>query len=133
MKRLLGLLSWLLLPAEPLHELTHAAVAAPYADTSIKMRGTAASARLAWREGTPRAWVRVAHLAPTILGVLLGVCAVPFLPVIDTTLSTLGDQTALLFGAPGLKPEFRVLVSVSALVNWMVFAWPSHSDRHPFA
>jgi hypothetical protein len=125
-------MSWLLLPAEPLHELTHAAFAAPYADTSFRMRGYAASARLVWREGTPRAWVRVAHLAPTILGVLVGVCAIPFLPVIDAALTTIGNETALLLGASNLKPEVRVLVSVSAMMNWLVYLWPSYSDRHPF-
>jgi hypothetical protein len=133
MKRVLGLLSWLLLPAEPLHELTHAAFAAPYADTSVRMRGSSASARLAWREGTPEAWVRVAHLAPTIIGVLLGVCAIPFLPVIDVALTTIGNQTAIVLGLPSLKPELRVLVSVSAMTNWLVFLWPSYSDRHPFS
>jgi len=132
MKRLLGVFSWLLLPAEPLHELTHALVASPYASVSFRMRGYAASARLAWPADTPRGWVRLAHLAPTLVGVMLGVCAVPFLPVLDALLSTMGTEAAVLLGATEARQEMQVLVSLAALVNWMVFTWPSHSDRHPF-
>lgn len=129
---LLALLGTLLTPAEPLHEATHALVARPFAQTSFEWSGFSAQTRIEWEQGTPVVWVRVAHLAPTIVGVAMGVLSLPFLPLLGEAVERMGAALARLLGAPSAAPELSLLIAVCLLVNWCVYAYPSRGDRYPF-
>ncbi|WP_138798000.1 hypothetical protein [Halostella sp. PRR32] len=129
---LLGLLGTLLTPAEPLHEVTHALFARPFASTSFEWDGASAQTRIDWERGTPVVWVRVTHLAPTIVGVAMGLLSVPFLPLLAGAVRSLGVAVARLLGAPSAASELSLLIAVCLLVNWIVYAYPSRGDRNPF-
>lgn len=129
---LLVLLGTLLTPAEPLHEVTHALFARPFASTSFEWDGASAQTRIDWERGTPLIWVRVTHLAPTIVGVAMGLVSVPFLPLLGGAVERMGAAVARLLGAPSAAPELSLLIAVCLLVNWVVYAYPSRGDRHPF-
>ena len=107
-------------PALVLHELTHAAAAVPFADVSVDLASAHPHAELQWREGTPRAAIRAAHLAPTMLGVV----------VAALTALTAG---AALSGSLPSNPFHALAVGLLVAYNWLLYVWPSASDRRPFA
>ncbi|WP_435360392.1 hypothetical protein [Haloarchaeobius sp. DFWS5] len=131
--RALQVMLVLLVPANPLHELTHVAFARPFASsTSVERSGFAVWANLEWEAGTPVAWIRLAHLAPTLTGVTIACVSAPLLPLYARFVDVVGQATASLVGVPDAAPELSVLVAVSMLVNWLAFTWPSYSDIFPF-
>ncbi|SFR34111.1 hypothetical protein [Halogeometricum limi] len=111
--------TWLTTPSVPLHELTHAAFALPWADVDIELAGADPRVKFDWSASTPTWAVRLAHLAPTLvgLGILLVLVALFGIP----TASTL-EQLAI--------HELGLLVILAA--NWAVFTYPSEADRRPF-
>ena len=115
----MSLRTWLLTPSVPLHELTHAAFALPWADVKVALAGENARVEFDWSETTPTWAVRLAHLAPTLvgLGLLLVLVALFGIP----TASTLAHLAIHELG----------LVVILAL-NWAVFTYPSAADRQPF-
>ena len=67
-------LLWAIMPGIILHEFTHAAVASKWAD--VEMDWEEVAVRMHWRPGTPRWAIAAAHLAPTVVGWLVGVSVV---------------------------------------------------------
>ncbi|WP_226043552.1 hypothetical protein [Natrinema sp. DC36] len=131
MSRLAWLTS-LLVPADLLHEATHMVVAYPFANVGFERTRLGAVSRIEWREGTPILWVRIAHLAPTIAGTIMGLLLVPFLPLLDHTFAQLGEAVAITMGAPEAAPEISLLIALAALINWIQFVCPSYGDLFPF-
>lgn len=106
-------------PALVAHELTHAAAAAPYADARIRLFTTHPHVELHWQRGTPRLAVRVAHLAPTIVGLLCtAVLAVVAAPAFAVALPS--------------NPFNAAALGLLLAYNWWLYCWPSASDRRPF-
>lgn len=133
MFRLFWVVATLLTPASALHELTHLLVAKPFAaETEYQRVGLSERARLVWECGTPTAWVRLAHLAPTLLGVGMALVMLPLLPALEDAVVLVGTALAYQLGMPEAAPELSALVGMGVLVNWVVYAWPSYGDRHPF-
>lgn len=106
-------------PALLAHELTHAVVAQPFAETSIRWRTTTPHVELDWQAGTPRLAVWCAHLAPTILG---GLTAALTLFVVAEVVS---------MGMPS-NPFHTAAVALLVGYNWLLYAFPSREDRRPF-
>lgn len=114
----------LLLPAMPLHELTHAAVGKVVgADVNVGVDDVGAFATFRWPTTATKRDVRLAHLAPTIVGVvigsLLGALAFFTLDVVQA-IGYLSADVVRLFGA------------VYITTNWIVYSWPGPQDRDPF-
>lgn len=108
----------LLTPARPLHEATHMVVARPFA--RVEYDPETIEAVLDWHPQTPVVWVRLAHLAPTLVG----------LSVAWFVLTVL-----VLFRPPiplDFTPETWTVLLVGTVVNWGIYSWPSYKDRHPF-
>jgi len=112
----LTLLAW---PAFAAHELTHAAVAYPQASVSVGLRSRRPYAEMDWTAGTPRPWIRLAHLAPTIVGCLV-------------TAIVIATSTPLLLGLLPSNPFLAAAVGLIALNNWMAYCYPGAGDRDPF-
>jgi hypothetical protein len=124
----------LVTPAEPLHELTHALVAFPVAEDVGIERGPdgGAFARLEWPSDAPVVWVRIAHLAPTIVGTSSAiVAAVAFPGVVDVVAST-GAWVAVSLGVPSAAGTVQLMLGAVIVVNWVVFSIPSPEDLRPF-
>lgn len=116
-RRLFWLWCLLVTPARPFHEATHMIVAYPFAEVAYD--ATAIEAVLEWHPQTPVAWVRVAHLAPTIVGVAIFPVVVAGFAPLFVVLSGVSDGLA-------------VLVLTFVATNWVIYSWPSYKDRHPF-
>ncbi len=131
---LFGVWLRLVIPAEPLHELTHMLVALPVAREVGLDRapdGTA-YARLEWPTDAPVAWVRLAHLAPTIVGVSSAVVvAVAFPSAVDVVGET-GRWVAVSLGVPSAAGKIQLALGLVLGVNWVVFSIPSQQDLRPF-
>ena len=100
----------LLYPAIIIHELTHAVFAYPWVDeyVDIQLYGPEAGVSVRWRAGTPRWVIGLAHIAPTLLGVV----AAPAILLVAGMPSGVGDWVAAgILGA-----------------NWMVYTRPSADD-----
>lgn len=114
--RLLNVLTY---PATLAHECTHAAAARPFAERvtvdAAPKRGHA-GCRIVWRRGVPAVVKRLVHVAPTLVGILLGVVAFVALQVLGLSL----DNVLL-------TPGMRVLV----LGYWLVYVMPSMEDLRP--
>lgn len=106
-------------PALVLHELTHAVAAAPFASTRIRLFSDTPHAELRWQEGTPRLAIRLAHLAPTIVGVL------------TTALTVVTVAPVLSMGLPS-NPFHALALALLLGYNWLLYCWPSRQDRRPF-
>lgn len=129
---IMGVLAWLdtrlegLRPAElaawpglVLHEATHAAVGELLgARVDVALDEAVPHVRLVWPGHARLAAVYAAHLAPTILGVLLAAVWGPWLAA---TLPTMVSLDPFTLAALGLLAAY----------NWLVYTWPSHDDRHP--
>lgn len=123
MLRHLSPLLTLLTPAEPLHEATHAVAALlAGADVDVERSGLGASTRIEWQPGTPLVLVRLTHVAPTILGSMLG-AAVAFVAFVS--------PDVFLAVARPLQDELEFVLSVYALVNWVIYVLPSYQDLFP--
>lgn len=106
-------------PALVLHELTHAAAAAPFAEVSIDLLSTTPNVEMRWSDGAPRLAVRVAHLAPTLLGGVL------------TALTTLTIGSLASAAVPS-NPFHALALGMLVSYNWLLYVWPSETDRRPF-
>lgn len=97
----------LLYPALLLHELTHYVFSLPWADElSIEIRlGPESAVYASWRNDAPLWGIALAHLAPTVVGVLS-------VPIMFTGV-----------------PEFGPFAMLLLIANWVVFIWPSKDDR----
>lgn len=114
-----------ILPAMPLHELTHAAVGRlAGADVRMGFDEVGAYAEMQWTPDTPILWARLTHLAPTIVGLFLGAL------VGAVTFFAFEPVQALGFVAADL---LRLIASFWLAVNWFVYAYPGPADRNPFA
>lgn len=122
-------------PAMPLHETAHyAAARLGGARAHVELDGEGgAETVIDWPASASRHWVRVTHLAPTLLSLGLGLLALPALPWLEATVAALGTGLAHSLGVPALAAECRLFMAVYLAVNAVVFAWPSPSDRRPFA
>ena len=111
---------WLLVtPAVPLHELTHAVVARRWGQVrNVSLLGDEA-VDIEWGAGTPAWAVRVAHLAPTICGLLLGL----------VVLAVVGVPSASWYQGAAL---WQVGLLICVVLNWLVYTYPSPADRRPF-
>lgn len=107
-------------PALVLHELTHAVAAAPFASTRVRLFTASPHAEMHWRPGTPRLAVRLAHLAPTIVGALC------------TVLTAVVAAPVLSAGIPS-NPFHALALGLLLAYNWLLYCWPSETDRHPFS
>lgn len=115
----MSLLWHLLTPSVPLHELTHALAALPWASNiDASLIRDDAQVDVTLPEGTPLWAVYLVSLAPTLvgLGLLLGLIA--------------------LFGVPSVSAlsgfaihELGLLVILA--LNWVIFTYPSRGDRRP--
>jgi hypothetical protein len=125
---------YLLTPAEPLHELTHMVFAAPFArSVSYERDGMwGAYADIEWSASTPVVWVRVAHLAPTIVGTAVVVACLSSLPWVIWFVERLGFRLATWVGIPAVADEFSALIALFSLLNWVMYCWPSSGDLRPF-
>lgn len=111
LKRLFGLAT--LLPAL-LHELTHALVAAPWAErvtVSIDPGGSGAVCGIEWRDDAPTLGQATAMIAPTLAG---------------TTGAAIGGVWLVEQGLPG-SPTGLGLYAV-AVVGWAVYTGASARD-----
>jgi hypothetical protein len=131
--RLLMILVLVVTPAEPLHEWTHMLFALPFAQVSYERReDRGAYASLEWSSDAPLIWIRVSHLAPTIVGTIAVVVSLPALPWMLWTVERIGAQLAMWLGVPVLVEELRALVALFLLMNWLMYLCPSSSDLRPF-
>jgi len=112
-------LSTLLTPSVPLHELTHAVAAYPWADIDICLDGTDSRVTMDWDDDAPVWAVRLAHLAPTLVGLGIAMLLVVVFGVPSVS------------GLGGLALHDLGLL-VILFVNWVVYVFPSYADRHPF-
>lgn len=101
----------ILLPAVLAHELTHAVFALPFGRVE-KVTLVPPEATLIYPSGTSRFWIRLANLAPTLVGTVIG------LPVGWWILTHLALNLAIIGYLVG---------------SWMVYTLPvSERDRRPF-
>ncbi len=107
-------------PAIVLHELTHAAAAAPFAETRIQWFGAVPHAEHHWQTDTPRVAVRIAHLAPTIVGVIC-------------TLTTAAVAVPVIYEGLPANPFHAAAIALLLAYNWILYCWPSVTDRRPFS
>lgn len=109
-----------LTPGVWLHERAHAVVGRE-AGAAVALEESTLGGRvvLSWPADVARWRIRVAHLAPTLVGLAAAVLAFLALGVFD-----LGGWLASTQG---------LLASVYASVQWWLFSWPSAADRRPFA
>lgn len=107
------------LPGIVLEEITHAAVAAPFADVDIRF-GEKPPLRFTWGERTPTWYIYLSHLAPTLLGVVLTFTAV------------ITFDPAVVWAVP-VDPFTGAALGLLAAYNWLLYVWPSYEDRNPFA
>lgn len=112
------LAGWLpVLPGVMAHEAAHALVARVLgASVALTRTNRLPAVQMDWPAETPRAAVRVAHLAPTLLS-----------PVALLGLLVLVDA----LGTMPLNPFTLTGVALLAVGNTAAFAWPSASDRNP--
>jgi hypothetical protein len=131
---LFGIWMRLVTPAEPLHELTHMVVALPVASKVGYERGPdgTAFAVLEWPTDAPVVWVRVAHLAPTIVGTLSAVIVAVAFPDVVNAVGQAGAWAAISVGLPGLTDEAQLMLSLVLATNWVIFSIPSQQDLRPF-
>jgi len=124
----------LVTPAEPLHELTHMLVAAPFArEVSFERRPDGgAYARLEWPGDAPVVWVRLAHLAPTIVGVTTGVVVGLAFPQVVDVVEWAGMELAMAVGVPSAAGKVQLALGLLVTVNWVIFSIPSQQDLRPF-
>ncbi|MCU4926928.1 hypothetical protein OB905_13215 [Halobacteria archaeon AArc-dxtr1] len=104
-------LVWLLVPALPLHELTHAIVAKPWADVEIDWHHPMVI--MHWDDAPPWA-ILCAHVAPLLIGCLVG-------------------SAALFAFAIGFVPELHFLVWVWLLGNWFNYTALTLQDLRVFS
>jgi hypothetical protein len=117
----MSLIWHLLTPSVPLHEMTHAAAALPWADDlDADLSRDTAQVEVTFDEGTPIWAVYLHSLAPTIvgLGLLLLVVALFGVP-------TVGTLTGL------AVHELGLLVILG--LNWVIYSFPSAADRRPLS
>ncbi len=105
------------LPATLLHELTHAVVSAPFADTLavvVEPRGMHASVAVDWRDDAPDWGLVLAHYAPMLAG-LFAAAAVSIHWVVSG----------------GRLPQSTVGWAKLAIaaVSWGIYVTPSEDDR----
>ncbi|WP_224332870.1 hypothetical protein [Haloprofundus halobius] len=114
-----GVLWHLLTPAVPLHELTHALVALPWAsNVETDLQRGDAEVRITWRDETPLWAVYLAHLAPMLVGLGLVLVAV----------ATIGVPSASSLEGLGIHEAGLLLILAC---NWAIYSFPSYEDRHP--
>ncbi|WP_396614115.1 hypothetical protein ACH9L7_20260 (plasmid) [Haloferax sp. S1W] len=109
----------LLTPSVPLHELTHALAALPWAsDIDASLFRDDAQVDVTLPEGTPLWAVYFVSLAPTLvgLGLLLIFIALFGIPTISTVAEFAIHELGLL---------------VILALNWVIFTYPSQGDRRP--
>lgn len=73
-----------MLPPALAHELTHAALAAPVADSAavtVQVTDWSADCAITWREGAPAAAIWLAYYGPLLLGTAIGIGAVAYIGV----------------------------------------------------
>lgn len=132
-QRLLTILVFVVTPAEPLHEWTHMLFALPFAQVSYeRYEDGGAYAQLEWSSNAPLIWIRVSHLAPTIVGAVAVVVSLPALPWMLWTVERLGSRLATWLGTPALVEELRALVALFLLMNWLMYLCPGPGDLRPF-
>ncbi|RDZ39402.1 hypothetical protein C5B91_20115 [Haloferax sp. Atlit-10N] len=109
----------LLTPSVPLHELTHAFVALPWAtDIDARLSRSDAHVDVTLPEGTPIWAVYAVSMAPTVVGLGVALIAIALFGVPSvTTLSQLAIH------------ELGLLVILA--LNWAIFTYPSEGDRRP--
>jgi hypothetical protein len=99
-------------PAMVLHELTHALVAQPWAERSaVVFDGASAAVHIEWSDDPPAWGVTLAHLAPTLLGTLVGLIGLVQLATSPPT---------------GLN---QWLVAGAIAAYWTIYVAPSGDDR----
>lgn len=98
-----------MLPAIAAHELTHAAIGSLWGDV-VSVSVYPPQAVVEYPAGTSKLAIRIANLAPTIVGLLV-------LPVLAMHVDTL-----------------PVIIGLYLVASWGLFTLPvSKEDRHPFA
>ena len=122
----------LLTPAEPLHELTHMVFAYPFADVHYVRDDVGPRTQIDWQTGTPVLWVRLAHLAPTLLGMAILALTIIEWSRVAALVEWLGRGAAIAMGSSTASVEMTMLVALVLVVNWILFTWPSRGDRRPF-
>ena len=100
----------LLLPAILLHELTHAVVAWRWADVDIASY-VPPVLELSYIEGTPMILVRIANVAPTIVGMLLSPLVILWALELTPVVATYVFGSWLVYTQPSAKDLFAVPVS----------------------
>lgn len=107
-------LGFLTLPVRLLHELSHLAVALPWADDwQIVVDADDAAARVSWAEDTPAWGVVLSALAPALLGLGVALSALAFV------LST---------GRPLPQSLMDALWWTLGVVGWALYTAPSPAD-----
>ena len=118
-----ALVSMLPVVAVIVHEFTHAVASLPFVErVDVRVGSSSADATFEWRRDAPLLAVRVAHLAPTLVGLGLALVLVA------------------LFGVPSpawiayaVARPLDALVALIVGLNWAVFTYPSPEDRRPFS
>ena len=105
------------------HEFAHAFAALPFVErVDVTVGTSSAAASMKWRRDAPVLAVRVAHLAPTLVGLGLALVLVALFGV--------PDAAWLAYAAA--RP-LDALVALVVGLNWAVFTYPSREDRRPFS
>lgn len=99
---------WVLAPAVPLHELTHAAVG-ERVGADVTVDWTAPSVTMDWPAEPNALAVLAAHLAPLLIGYVLAPAVVVGL-------------------ALGVRSGFSVGVLMWVAINWLYFSFPTGQD-----
>lgn len=102
-------------PAVLAHEGTHVVCSRPWFEIDELRLGFPRPAVIGrWDADTPRWGILLGKLGPTLVGLLVGLCA-------------LVGWSYGLVGAPNGTGETLVLGLVA--INWGIYAWPSADDR----
>lgn len=112
-----------LLPAMPLHELTHALVGRLVgADVEMGIDEWGPFASFEWPQSVTKRDVQLTHIAPTIVGATMGVLLGAMGFLLFDVVQVVGYVSADLV---------RLFAAVYITTNWIVYSWPSEADRAP--